>query len=77
MWPYWMMYLVLALPAMAAQRPVRDHSLLKWLVVGLLLTIFIGFRHEVGGDWGGYLRLFLYIDYFSFNQVILESDPRL
>ncbi|MFC1702013.1 EpsG family protein [Pseudomonadota bacterium] len=70
-----MMYLVLALPALQAQRPVRDHSVLKWSVIGLLLAIFIGFRHEVGGDWGGYLRLFSFIDFFSFKEVILESDP--
>jgi len=75
MWPYWMMYLVLALPALTAQRPVRDHAIFKWAFIGLLLTIFIGFRHEVGGDWGNYLGLFYYIDYFSFREVILESDP--
>ena len=52
MWPYWMMYFALAFPALGMQRPLRDSFFLKWFVIGALLVLFIGFRHEVGGDWG-------------------------
>ena len=75
MWPYWLMYLALAVPAMSSRRPIRDTALLKWAFIGILLAVFVGFRHEVGGDWGSYLRLFHFSDYFSFSEVILESDP--
>ena len=75
MWPYWMMYLTLALPAMAAQLQPRESKHFKWFAIGFLLIVFIGFRHEVGGDWGGYLRHFSFIDFFSFKEVILQSDP--
>lgn len=75
MWPYWLMYLVLAVPALTSRRPVRDTTILKWAFIGILLTVFIGFRHEVGGDWGSYLSLFAFIDYFDFKDVILLSDP--
>lgn len=75
MWPYWVMYLIFAFPAITAQRPIRDQSLFKWFVAGSLLAVFIGFRHEVGGDWGGYLRLFMFVDYYSFDEIILQSDP--
>jgi hypothetical protein len=75
MWPYWMIYLTLAFPAMLAQHPVKESRLFMWLAAGFLLTLFIGFRHEVGGDWGGYLGHFLIANYFSFTETILRSDP--
>jgi hypothetical protein len=75
MWPYWAMYLVLALPALSAKHPHISRSYAKWFFVGLVLALFIGFRHEVGGDWGGYLQLVSFIQYFSFDEVILQSDP--
>ena len=52
---YWIMLLI---PALAAMTPVRlDHNLqrvLFWLI-GLVLIIIIGYRHEIGGDWFRYV----------------------
>lgn len=70
-----MIYLTLAFPAMVAQRPIRESKLFKWFAVGVLLVLFVGFRHEVGGDWGSYLRHFLFAEYFSFSETIIRSDP--
>ena len=69
------MYLSLAFPAMMAKRQFREHSYFSWLIIGFVLVLFIGFRHEVGGDWGSYLRNFLWAGRFSFSEIILESDP--
>lgn len=75
MWPYWLIYLTLAFPAMMARHPVNEKRLFVWLVTGLLLVLFIGFRHEVGGDWSNYLGHFFVADYFSFTETIFRSDP--
>jgi hypothetical protein len=75
MWPYWMVYLTLAFPAMMASRPVKQSRHLKWLSVGILLVLFIGFRHQVGGDWGSYLLHFRMADYYSLAETTFRSDP--
>ena len=54
-------------------QPKKD--LFKWFLIGLIFTLFIGYRHEVGGDWGSYLRHFNTIDYYSLIEVLYRSDP--
>ena len=44
-------------------------------LIGLALIIFIGFRDEVGGDWGSYLRHFEFINFYSVLEVLKRSDP--
>ena len=75
MWPYWMIYLLLAFPAFVEKAKPRNQSHLKWITIGFVLVLFIGFRHQVGGDWYAYLRHFYSVNFISFNQIILESDP--
>jgi hypothetical protein len=65
---YWLMFLIPA--GLALRESVRRELLvdawrvetfrlpnLWWLVV-LVLTILVGWRHEVGADWGSYLYIF-------------------
>lgn len=47
----------------------------SWIIVGFIFIICIGFRHEVGGDWGAYLRHFKLIEYYTFYEVLTRSDP--
>jgi hypothetical protein len=76
-----------ALPATVAllTEPVRTHALAggrpterllgAWVAVGILLTLLIGFRFEVGEDWEAYL---LYLDGvagLTLGDVFLLSDP--
>jgi len=64
MWPYWLIFLIPAGAAIAYgwQSPsTRLHrSSFKlgagWLFLIVVLSLFIGLRHQVGGDWGAYLR---------------------
>jgi hypothetical protein len=60
MWPYWLLFIVPALQALTKLRqtaqplpgiPWSD----SWRTVFILLTLMIGLRHEVGGDWSIYL----------------------
>ncbi len=53
MWPYWLMYSIPALVALSASN--RERSWPPWIALGLFFTICIGFRFQVGGDWGNYL----------------------
>ena len=48
---YYMVLLIVAIPALTER---RKNPSLGWLLYGLLLLVFVGLRHEVGADWGGY-----------------------
>lgn len=45
-------------------------------IVGLIgMTLMIGLRAGVGGDWGSYQMMFKRAAYRSFDQTIAQSDP--
>lgn len=53
MWPYWLMYAFPAVVALSSNS--RERSWPPWILLGVVFTICIGFRYQVGGDWGNYL----------------------
>lgn len=44
-----------------------------WIFVIFFLSIFIGFRYEIGGDWVIYQNFFDNISEIKFNQIIVSS----
>ena len=46
-----------------------------WWIMYFLLVLFIGFRHEVGPDWGQYLDLVNLASYESLNQAATKGEP--
>ncbi len=57
MLPYWIIYLIPALLMFSELGRRRLHlTITFWLALGLFFAFFIGFRYEVGGDWGSYLK---------------------
>lgn len=75
MWPYWLMFLV---PAGASFFRVRSTRAVRWLgwgITGLVLTLLIGYRYEVGGDWVNYLRHLDEINTLSFWEAVERFDP--
>lgn len=75
MLPYWLLFL---LPAFAALSPVsfnRQSQLACWVMVWLIFTLLIGFRHEVGGDWFSYLFHLRMRENMALADVLTGSDP--
>jgi hypothetical protein len=48
---------------------------LKWKLTFIFITLFIGLRHNVGGDWINYIELFNFIKAKNFLDVLSGSDP--
>lgn len=73
MWPYWLMFLLPAAAAMKGSALAASHGRSRnwspgWIAVVVVLAVAIGYRHEVGGDWGSYLRQF-------YEEGELVTDP--
>ena len=73
MWPYWLIF-ILPLAGVTAQQRMASQRL-AWFALFVLLTVFIGFRYEVGGDWGNYLRHFDGMRYIRFSDALSYGDP--
>lgn len=46
-----------------------------WLSIIFVLTLLIGFRFQVGGDWFNYFRHLAHASILSFGDVVREEDP--
>lgn len=51
---YILVYCLAAIPALLYWRRTQPAA---WLAAGMILVMFVGLRHEVGGDWLGYILL--------------------
>lgn len=77
MWIYWFMFFT---PASASFYISKTKKKLADSMLGLICAMFIfliGFRFQVGGDWGAYLNYYEEIALFrySFYDNLLEWDP--
>jgi hypothetical protein len=71
--PYW---LLLLLPLWACvQGPRRPWPALQAWLIGISLTLFIGLRHEVGGDWFNYIPYLTRAEGLSLSEVVAWGDP--
>lgn len=75
MLPFWLLFLIpaLGLVSMGAQRRRGDAWI--WVVAATIFSIFIGFRHQVGGDWFAYEDHFLDVAPMVFEEAIGFGDP--
>jgi len=77
---YWFLFLLPALWALKVAKPrylpsrSASQSLL-WFLLLVGLTLVIGLRHEVGGDWGGYLPFNEAAQGLTLEEAIFKSDP--
>jgi hypothetical protein len=72
--PYW---LLLLLPLWACvQGPRRPWPAWQAWLIGIALTLFIGLRHEVGGDWFNYIPYLTRAKGLSLSEVVAAyGDP--
>jgi len=83
MLPYWLLFLMPALLAITSppSRKVRrdgtrfTQSDPIWVFMLLLLTIMIGFRYRVGGDWGAYFEYLAFAATSDLRETLLMDDP--
>ena len=55
---YWLIFSIPAIFSIVRNDSFKNLDKFLWLVFIILLTIFLGFRYEVGGDWGIYKHNF-------------------
>lgn len=80
MWPYLLAFAFVAWMALVEKRPWPPTGAnlgpgISWGAVFLLLSLMVGLRHEVGGDWDSYL---LYVDSMqgeAIEEIWRRSDP--
>lgn len=78
MLPYWFLFLVPAFAALSERSRgglLRSRFDLPWLLIWSLLTVLVGLRYKVGGDWGSYERIFRFSSYLTFDDALLRNDP--
>lgn len=72
---YWIMFLAVVLAVFIPFRLPPRQSRFVMALVGFLFAIFMGFRHEVGGDWYNYLPHFFRDSQASLLSVLATPDP--
>ena len=83
MWPYWLIFLLPAFAAILDGRVVADHVSGRrifdpnhvWFVIAVALTLLIGYRYEVGGDWFNYLKKFNALPFQTLRDILTTGDP--
>ena len=81
MWPYWLMFLLVAWMALTHMRvrPVVGEASARWSMpwrIGfVLLVLMIGFRDQVGGDWGYYVWRVDDVKDQALSEVMRQIEP--
>jgi hypothetical protein len=81
MWVYWMMFIVPMLIALAHRENIavalgrdwRWNSV--WAATLLVITVLIGYRFEVGGDWFSYFEYLYLAETLAPAELLSEPDP--
>lgn len=71
---YWLMYLYPAMMALFLNQR-KQRKLMPWLFFGFFFVILIGFREQVGGDWGNYLGHYRAVIGRPLAEVISYKEP--
>jgi hypothetical protein len=76
---YWMMYFVAAGMAIAKTEQAfigQREPIGTWFIAWTLLTLLVGYRFQVGGDWGNYLFTYFDTKYLTLTELVSErGDP--
>jgi hypothetical protein len=75
MFAYWALFGIFGLAAATSNERERRLGIVSWLAGGLLLTLMIGLRRNVGGDWHAYEAIFDRLRNLDFDSAIRAIDP--
>lgn len=75
MLPYWFFFSIPVFGLLATRRFAPSANRAAWWLAGLLLTLAIGLRHKVGGDWFAYIGYLERASSLTFQQILLQGDP--
>ncbi len=77
MLPYWLLFSVFAAGSLQYRRRglIGSQSAPLLWAAGLLVALMIGFRYDVGGDWGAYQRMYQSVLYLKLRTVLGMTDP--
>jgi len=75
MLPYWIFFLIPAFGVLSQRRMTPASRTAMWWLIGAVFALAIGLRHQVGGDWGAYLRYLERGYALSFAEVLTSGDP--
>lgn len=70
---YWFFFTLSSYLLITENENKKNTSILKYFL-HFLLIIFIGFRFEIGGDWGNYLEIYSYIDLQDIISAHIKTD---
>ena len=72
---YWIVFSIPAIFSLVRIDSYKNLSKFLWSIFTILLIVFLGFRFEVGGDWGVYrLNFFETAKKFDFYDYDIRSD---
>ena len=75
---YWLMFLIPAWASIAARSKPRISGKdleLSWFMAGVLMTLLVGLRHEVGGDWFNYEEIYRNMAGAPLSELLEKGDP--
>jgi hypothetical protein len=72
---YWIMYVMAALAAVWPARLRRSQARYVWVASAIAVSVIVGLRDEVGGDWFRYLGLFYDASGLHLTDVLGFKDP--
>ncbi len=72
---FWALFLLPAIGVLSPKSAAPSTRKIFWWACWALFVLLVGFRHEVGGDWGAYLRHFDRVKYLPFGEALEFGDP--
>lgn len=75
MLPYWILFSGFALAAINAPPRSGQRPSPVFILALLLVSLMIGLRYRVGGDWSNYREMFQVYRYMDFSTAIVFGDP--
>jgi hypothetical protein len=73
--PYWVLFGVFALAAATTARHTGRRYSPALVAAFLFLTIMVGLRYEVGGDWFAYRAMLKHVGLLDLSAALRVSDP--